>query len=223
MDQPTVSWYRWDDMPKEQVSDVLDRRLITGDRVMLSHVYLKQGAVVPRHSHENEQITYILEGALEHRDNMGNGSVIRPGDVQRMTAGSGVSHSEFNSSRDQIVHLLQIWIMPDARNLPPSYEQKFFTAEDRSGKLRLIASPDGSAGSVTIHQDARVYAALLNDGQLIEHTLPPNRYAWIQVARGTLTVNDLELKAGDGAAVNAEQKLEIGAGENAELLLFDLA
>ena len=192
-------------------------RVINEDRVA-------PGQGFPAHSHRDmEIVTYILEGALEHRDNMGNGSVIRPGDVQRMTAGSGVSHSEFNSSRDQIVHLLQIWIMPDARNLPPSYEQKFFTAEDRSGKLRLIASPDGSAGSVTIHQDARVYAALLNDGQLIEHTLPPNRYAWIQVARGTLTVNDLELKAGDGAAVNAEQKLEIGAGEKAELLLFDLA
>src|SRR6266705_2874037 len=144
----------------------------------------------------------------------------------RVAPGQGFpahSHSEFNSSRDQIVHLLQIWIMPDGRNLPPSYEQKFFTADDRSGRLRLIASPDGSAGSVRIHQDARVYAALLNHSQSIEHALPPNRYAWIQVARGTLTVNDLELKAGDGAAVSAEQKLKIGAGENAELLLFDLA
>ena len=192
-------------------------RVINEDRVA-------PGQGFPTHSHRDmEIITYILEGALEHRDNMGNGSVIRPGDVQRMTAGSGVSHSEFNSSRDQIVHLLQIWIMPDARNLPPSYEQKFFTAEDRSGNLRLIASPDGSAGSVRIHQDARVYAALLNDSQSIEHTLPPNRYAWIQLARGTLTVNDLELKAGDGAAVSDEQELKIGAGENAELLLFDLA
>ena len=192
-------------------------RVINEDRVA-------PGQGFPTHSHRDmEIITCILEGALEHRDNMGNGSVIRPGDVQRMTAGSGVSHSEFNSSRDQIVHLLQIWIMPDARNLPPSYEQKFFTAEDRSGKLRLIASPDGSAGSVTIHQDARVYAALLNDSQLIKHTLPPNRYAWIQLARGTLTVNDLELKAGDGAAVSDEQELEIAAGENVELLLFDLA
>ncbi len=192
-------------------------RVINEDRVA-------PGQGFPAHSHRDmEIITYILEGALEHRDNMGNGSVIRPGDVQRMTAGSGVSHSEFNSSRDQIVHLLQIWIMPDGRNLPPSYEQKFFTADDRSGRLRLIASPDGSAGSVRIHQDARVYAALLNHSQSIEHALPPNRYAWIQVARGTLTVNDLELKAGDGAAVSAEQKLKIGAGENAELLLFDLA
>jgi len=192
-------------------------RVINEDRVA-------PGQGFPAHSHRDmEIITYILEGALEHRDNMGNGSVIRPGDVQRMTAGSGVSHSEFNSSRDQIVHLLQIWIMPDARNLPPGYEQKFFTAEDRSGNLRLIASPDGSAGSVRIHQDARVYAALLNDSQALEHTLPPNRYVWIQVARGVLTVNDLELKAGDGAAVSAEQKLKIAAGENAELLLFDLA
>jgi quercetin 2,3-dioxygenase len=192
-------------------------RVINEDRVA-------PGQGFPAHSHRDmEIITYILEGALEHRDNMGNGSVIRPGDVQRMTAGSGVSHSEFNSSRDEIVHLLQIWIMPDGRNLPPSYEQKFFTADDRSGNLRLIASPDGSAGSVTIHQDARVYAALLSDSQSIEHTLPANRYAWIQAARGTLTVNDLELKAGDGAAVSAEEKLEISAGENAELLLFDLA
>jgi quercetin 2,3-dioxygenase len=192
-------------------------RVINEDRVA-------PGQGFPAHSHRDmEIVTYILEGALEHRDSMGNGSVIRPGDVQRMTAGKGVSHSEFNSSRDKIVHLLQIWILPNAPNLQPSYEQKFFSPAERQGRLRLIASPDGREGSVSIHQDTLIHAALLNAGQSISREMQPNRYAWIQVARGSVEVNDVGLQAGDGAAVSAEQKLEFAAPEKAELLFFDLA
>ena len=155
-------------------------RVINEDRVA-------PGQGFPTHSHRDmEIITYILEGALEHCDSMGSGSVIRPGDVQRMTAGSGVSHSEFNSSPDESVHLLQIWIMPNSRDLKPSYEQKFFSDEERRGKLRLIASDDGREGSVMIHQDAQVYATLLEDGQEIGHALAANRFGWIQLARGSV-------------------------------------
>ena len=148
-----------------------------------------------------EIITYILSGALEHRDSMGNGSVIRPGDVQRMSAGTGVSHSEFNPSDTEPVHLLQIWILPQSHGLPPSYEEKHFSEEERRGRLRLIASSDGREGSVTIHQDAQVYATVLDAGQTVVHALDENRYAWLQVARGTIRLNEVELKQGDGAAV----------------------
>ncbi len=166
---------------------------------------------------------YILSGALEHRDSMGNGSVIRPGDVQRMTAGTGVSHSEFNPSKTESVHLLQIWILPERRNLPPGYEQKTFTDEERRGGLRLIASSDGREGSVTINQDARVYAGILNADQKIEYELEQNRHAWLQIARGTIELNQAELRQGDGAGVSAEENLSITAHDEAELLLFDLA
>jgi redox-sensitive bicupin YhaK (pirin superfamily) len=192
-------------------------RVINEDRVA-------PGQGFPAHSHRDmEIITYILEGALEHRDSMGSGSVIRPGDVQRMTAGRGVSHSEFNSSPDEIVHLLQIWILPNARGLEPSYEQKFFSDEERRGKLRLIASNDGRDGSVTIHQDAQVYACVLEDGHSIDHAPGANRHVWIQLARGSVRLNDVELKQGDGAAASNEAGLTIVARERAELLLFDLA
>lgn len=192
-------------------------RVVNEDRV-------KPGQGFPFHSHRDmEIITYILSGALEHRDSMGNGSVIRPGDVQRMTAGKGVSHSEFNSSADEPVHLLQIWIVPSTRNLEPGYEEKAFTSADRQGKLRLIASNDGRDGSVTIHQDASVYASLLNDGEKAEHMLGENRFAWIQIAKGEVRVNDVVLKQGDGASIKEESALELEANEPAELLLFDLA
>jgi redox-sensitive bicupin YhaK (pirin superfamily) len=192
-------------------------RVINEDRVAAAHGF-------PRHSHRDmEIITYILSGALEHRDSMGNGSVIRPGDVQRMTAGTGVSHSEFNPSRTEACHLLQIWIMPGARNLTPGYEQQFFPDDERRGGLRVIASPDGAGGAVTINQDARVYAALLNQGQSIEHTFDTGRYAWVQLARGSLEVNGANLSAGDGAAISQESRVEISAAEDSELLLFDLA
>ena len=192
-------------------------RVINEDRV-------QPGQGFPTHSHRDmEIITYILSGALEHRDSMENGSVIRPGDVQRMTAGTGVSHSEFNPSKTESVHLLQIWILPARRNLPPGYEQKTFTDEERSGNLRLIASSDGREGSVTINQDAQVYAGILNADQKIDYRLEENRYAWLQIARGTIELNQVELRQGDGAAVSAEEKLSIMAHDKSELLLFDLA
>jgi quercetin 2,3-dioxygenase len=192
-------------------------RVINEDRVAPAKGF-------PTHSHRDmEIITYILSGALEHRDSMGNGSVIRPGDVQRMTAGSGVAHSEYNPSPDEPVHLLQIWIMPNARNLPPGYEQKFFPPEDRQDQLRLIASPDGAQDSVKINQDARVYACNLGSGQAVADELAAGRSAWLQLARGSIMLNDANLTAGDGAAVSAESALRISAADAAEFLLFDLA
>lgn len=192
-------------------------RVINEDRVA-------PGQGFPTHSHRDmEIITYILSGALEHRDSMGNGSVIRPGDVQRMTAGKGVSHSEFNPSRTESVHLLQIWLLPNARNLTPGYEQKFFSEAERRGKLRLIAAPDGNNGSVKINQDAKVYASLAGAGQKIEYRLDRDRHAWLQVARGTLRLNNTELNQGDGAAVSDEAQINVTAHDEAEFLLFDLA
>jgi quercetin 2,3-dioxygenase len=192
-------------------------RVINEDRVA-------PGQGFPTHSHRDmEIITYILSGALEHRDSMGNGSVIKPGDVQRMSAGTGVAHSEFNPSDSEQVHLLQIWILPGERNLRPSYEQKFFGEAERKGRLREIASPDGRDGSVTIHQDARVQAALLNANEPLEYRLAAQRHAWIQVARGTVRLNENELKQGDGAAITGESKLVLTAHDSAEVLLFDLA
>jgi redox-sensitive bicupin YhaK (pirin superfamily) len=192
-------------------------RVINEDRVAPAQGF-------PTHSHRDmEIVTYILSGALEHRDSMGNGSVIRPGDVQRMTAGTGVAHSEFNPSDSESVHLLQIWIMPNARNLTPGYEQKFFGEDERRNKLRLIASPNGSDGAVKINQDARVYASILEPDTVLTHTLKEKRYAWLQVARGTLRVNEMELKQGDGAAVGGEPELIVSAHDRAEFLLFDLA
>jgi redox-sensitive bicupin YhaK (pirin superfamily) len=192
-------------------------RVINEDRVAA-------GKGFPTHSHRDmEIITYILAGALEHRDSMGNGSVIRPGDVQRISAGTGVAHSEFNPSDSESVHLLQIWIMPRARNLPPSYEQKTFSEDDRRNRLRLVASDDGGDGSVTIQQDAKLYAVILDRDTTIEHTLPENRYAWLQVARGNLNVNGHELTQGDGAAISRERSLKLVSPDEAELLLFDLA
>jgi quercetin 2,3-dioxygenase len=191
-------------------------RVINEDRVA-------PGKGFPTHSHRDmEIITYILSGSLEHRDSMGNGSVIRPGDVQRMTAGTGVSHSEFNPSESEPVHLLQIWIMPNARDLTPGYEQKFFSEENRQNMLRLIASPEGSDGSVKINQDARVYASIVDPETELTHDFEENRYAWLQVARGTVSVNEVELNQGDGAAINREDRLVISARDRAEFLLFDL-
>lgn len=192
-------------------------RVINEDRVQPAHGF-------PTHSHRDmEIITYILSGALEHRDSMGNGSVIRPGDVQRMTAGTGVSHSEFNPSEAEPVHLLQIWILPETNGLPRGYEEKHFSDEERRDRLRLIASKEGRDGSVRIHQDARLYATVLDAGKTVVHALAEDRYAWLQVARGTIRLNELELKQGDGAAVRKESELRITAHDQAELLLFDLA
>jgi len=181
------------------------------------------GAGFPTHGHRDmEIITYILEGALEHKDSLGTGSVIKPGDIQRMSAGSGIQHSEFNPSRGDPTKLLQIWILPKQKNLQPSYEQINVPFEDRSGKLKLVGSPDGRDGSVTIHQDVELYASILKASDTVSHTLKPQRAAWIQVAVGDIEVNGVALTAGDGAAVTKETELKLTASSAAELLVFDL-
>jgi len=190
-------------------------RVINEDRV-------KPGTGFGTHGHRDmEIISYVLEGALAHRDSMGNGSTIVPGDVQRMSAGSGVRHSEFNHETAKVTHFLQIWIVPSAQGIPPSYEQKHFTAEDKRGRLRLIASPDGAEGSVTLHQDARVYAGLFDGTERARHALAPGRMAYLQMARGALQVNGQRLETGDALKTDAAT-LELDAGEGAEVLLFDL-
>jgi redox-sensitive bicupin YhaK (pirin superfamily) len=169
-----------------------------------------------------EIITYVLQGALQHRDSLGTGSIIRPGDVQRMSAGTGVRHSEANASANEPVHLLQIWIEPARAGIEPGYEQKMFAAEDKRGRLRLVASPDGAEGSVTIHQDARVYATLLDAGQQVVHRPAADRHAWVHVVRGSLTLNGEPLAAGDGAAISGEGSVTLVGDAGAEALLFDL-
>ena len=178
----------------------------------------------PTHPHRDmEIVTYILEGALEHKDSMGNGSVIRVGDVQRMTAGTGITHSEANASEHEAVHLLQIWIQPDTNGLTPSYEQTHFPLVEKQGRFRLIASRDGREGSVTIHQDTAVYAAVLDADQALSYTLAAPRRAYLHVARGRIVLNGYPLEAGDGAKVNGPETLSVSALESAEILLFDLA
>ena len=185
---------------------------------------VQKGRGFPRHGHRDMEIfTYILEGALEHRDSMGNGSVIRPGDVQRMSAGTGVTHSESNPSPEEPVHLLQIWILPGEEGITPDYEEKRFPDDEKRNKLRLIISPDGAAGAVKIHQDARVYAALLDSNHQVSHPLASGRHAWLQVAAGSVALNEIDLKQGDGAAVSGESTIAIVAQEPSEILLFDLA
>jgi hypothetical protein len=170
-----------------------------------------------------EIITYILEGKLEHKDSLGTGSVILPGDGQRMTAGSGIRHSEFNPSTTEAAHLLQIWIVPEKDGLQPSYEQKSFPEEEKRGKLRLIASRDAQDGSVKINQDAKLYVSLLKPGEEVSHDFGQGRHGWLQVARGAVELNGKKLGQGDGAAISEEKKLSIKGTENAEVLLFDLA
>jgi len=178
----------------------------------------------PPHSHSDmEIITVVFEGALEHRDSSGGHGSIRPGEVQKMSAGTGVTHSEMNPSAEEPVHLLQIWIRPERPGIKPYYEQKAFPEEERRGRLRLIASREAGDGSVTIHQDASVYSAVLGAGEEVTHDLRAGRGAWVQVVKGSLKLNDTELSAGDGAAVTDEEKLTLRAGEPAEFLLFDLA
>lgn len=192
-------------------------RVINEDRV-------KAGEGFGTHAHRDMEIlTWVLEGALEHKDSMGNGSIIRPGDIQRMSAGTGVTHSEFNPSREAPVHLLQIWLLTNQRGLPPSYEEKHFPPEARRGRLCLIAADDGRQGAVTIHQDAALWTALLESGESVRHALPPGRHAWLQVARGTVSLDGTTLGAGDGAAVSDEPALAMTASAPAEVLLFDLA
>jgi len=191
---------------------------------VINEDFVAAGRGFPTHGHRDmEIITYILEGALKHEDSMGNGSIIRPGDVQRMSAGTGVRHSEKNASNDERVHLLQIWILPETVDLEPSYEQKAFSEDERRGGLRLIASNDGRDGSVTVHQDVSVYASLIDAGQTVNATMDQTRYGWIQVARGTVSVNGQRAEHGDGLIVMGESSLEIAADEPSEILLFDLA
>jgi quercetin 2,3-dioxygenase len=176
------------------------------------------------HPHEDmEIVTYVLDGALAHRDSLGTGSTIRPGELQRMTAGTGIRHSEFNPSEAEPVHLYQIWLLPEREGLEPSYEQRTFPEEERHNRLRLVASPDGQGGSLTIRQDARLYLASLDGGREVRHELTPGRHAWLQVLRGGVALDGSTLSAGDGAAVSEESSLAIGAEGPSEVLLFDLA
>jgi redox-sensitive bicupin YhaK (pirin superfamily) len=191
-------------------------RVINEDRVA-------PGTGFPPHAHRDmEIVTYVLSGALEHKDSLGTGSVIRPGDVQRMSAGTGVRHSEYNHSPSEPVHLLQIWIEPARRGIAPGYEQKTIAPADKRGRLRVVASPDGRDGSVTLEQDATVHATVLEPGERVTHGLGAGRRAWVQVARGTVTLNGQRLAQGDGAAVLDERELVVAGVEPAEVLLFDL-
>ncbi len=191
-------------------------RVINEDRV-------QPGKGFGTHGHRDMEIlSYVLDGALSHRDNMGNGSVIVPGDVQRMSAGRGVLHSEFNASATDPVHFLQIWIEPSERGIPASYEQAHVTAADKRGKLALLAAPPGSAAAVHLHQDARVYAALLDGDEAVTHPLAAGRRAYVHVARGAVAVNGIALRAGDAARIEGEAAIRLDGGDAAEVLLFDL-
>ena len=182
------------------------------------------GGGFPMHPHRDmEIVTYVLEGALEHRDSMGNGSVIKPGDIQYMSAGTGVTHSEFNESETEPVHLYQIWMLPEKQGLKPMYGQKNFSETEKRGKLRLLVSPDGRDGSVKIRQDNDLYATVLGAGETVKHELKPERHAYVQVARGSVTLNGTKLEEGDGAAISNEKTVELTGADNAEVLLFDLA
>ena len=175
------------------------------------------------HGHRDmEIISYVLSGQLQHKDSMGNGTVIRPGDVQRMSAGTGVQHSEFNPSPDSLVHFLQIWIEPETRGIAPSYEEKFFSPEDKRGRLRLVASRDGRDGSVTIHQDTDLFASLLSAKEQVEYRITAGHLAYLHLIKGAVHVNGVSLKTGDAAKIQAEVALVIAADEDSELLLFDL-
>ena len=193
-------------------------RVINDDRVA-------GGGGFPTHPHRDmEIITYVLDGALEHKDSLGTGSVIRPGDVQRMSAGTGIRHSEFNASKTKPVHLLQIWIVPEAQGIAPSYEQKSFATAEKQGRLRLVGARDGRDGAVTIHRDVDLYAAHLGSNDIVRHEVEPGRVAWLQVARGNVRLNGELLLDGDGASMAMAGTLELGGiAEGAEVLLFDMA
>lgn len=195
-----------------------DLRVINEDKVA-------PGQGFPTHGHKDmEIISYVLSGALEHKDSIGTGSVIRPGDVQRMSAGTGIRHSEYNASKTEPVHFLQIWILPEQTGIEPGYEQKTFAETEKRGQLRLVGSRDGRSGSITIHQNVDLYAAALPAGESVSHPLATGRVAWLQVARGTVQLNDQTLTAGDGAAIAQESLITVqGTAADAEVLLFDMA
>lgn len=191
---------------------------------VINEDFVGPSAGFPTHPHRDmEIITYVLSGELEHKDSLGTGSVIRPGDGQRMTAGRGIRHSEHNPSASETVHLLQIWITPEKEGLDPSYEQKSFPESEKRGKLRLIASKDAASGSVKINQDAKLFVSLLAAGEAVTHEMNSKRHAWVQVAKGAVELNGLQMSQGDGAAVSSEQKLTVKGTKDAEVLLFDLA
>ncbi|MBD2179521.1 pirin family protein [Aerosakkonema funiforme] len=191
-------------------------RVINQDRVA-------PGMGFGTHPHRDmEIISYVLDGALEHKDTIGTSSVIHPGEVQRMSAGTGIAHSEYNHSKKDPVHFMQIWILPEAKGLQPGYEQKNYPAEEKRGKLRLVASRDGRDNSVTIHQDVNLYATLLEEGEKVVHEIKPGRHVWLQVARGEVNLNGVPLKGGDGAAISDESIVAIEGIKGAEVLLFDL-
>jgi len=194
-----------------------------GPLLVINEDRVAPGGGFGTHGHRDmEIISYVLDGALEHKDSMGTGSVLHYGDVQRMSAGSGVRHSEFNGSKTAPVHFLQIWIQPNQQGIAPSYEEQRFTAEDKQGRLRLIASSDGREGSVTIHQDAALYAGILDGNDRVEHALAPGRRAYVHLIRGRATVNGVALQGGDALKISAEAGVAIDGAEAAELLLFDL-
>ncbi len=209
--------FSFGDYHDQQYMGFRDLRVINEDRV-------EPGAGFPTHSHRDmEIITYVLEGAVEHKDSTGTKSVIVPGDVQRMSAGTGISHSEYNYSKTEFVHFLQIWILPQQQNLPPSYAQRSFDLEKNRGRWILVAANDGHDGAVTLHQDVVLSVALLLKGQQTTYRLKPGRHAWLQLARGGVSLNGTVLNVGDGAAISAEEIVEIQALDHAEILLFDLA
>jgi redox-sensitive bicupin YhaK (pirin superfamily) len=193
------------------------------DLLVINEDRVQPGEGFGKHPHDNmEIISYVLEGELAHKDSTGTGSVIRPGDVQRMSAGSGVTHSEFNHSKDKLVHFLQIWITPKKEGIKPSYEEKKFSTEEKRNRLKLIVSPTGEEGSLSINQDAKLYSTLLEEGKEVSHEFASGRYGWVQVARGTVELNGMLLKEGDGAAISGESRLKLTAKQPAEVLLFDL-
>ena len=209
--------FSFGDYHDQQYMGFRDLRVINEDRV-------EPGAGFPTHSHRDmEIITYVLEGAVEHKDSTGTRSVIVPGDVQRMSAGTGIRHSEYNHSKTELVHFLQIWILPQQQNLAPSYEQRSFDLEKNRGRWILVAANDGRDGAVTVHQNVVLSVALLPAGQQATYSLKPGRHAWLQLARGAVSLNGTVLNVGDGAAIGTEEIVEIQSLDHAEILLFDLA
>ena len=209
----TFSFGHYHDPKQEGFSDLL---VINDDRV-------HPGRGFGTHPHRDMEIfSYVLDGALEHKDSMGTGSVIRPGDVQMMSAGTGVRHSEFNSSSTEALHFLQIWIVPAKKGVPPRYQQVHFAPEEKRGRLRLIISPEGTDGSLAVHQDARVYAGLFDGAEQASLTLDADRYAYVHVARGSVALNGQRLNEGDGVRLRDVRQLDLAQGEGAEVLVFDL-
>jgi redox-sensitive bicupin YhaK (pirin superfamily) len=206
-------------------ADYYDERFMGfGDLRVINEDRVQPGRGFGTHSHRDmEIVSYVLDGQLQHRDSLGTGSVIRPGEVQRMTAGTGISHSEFNPSRDELLHFLQIWILPVRAGLEPGYEQKAFTTKERQGALRLVASADGREGSVTVHQDVNLYSTLLDDEERVRHAAARGRSTWIHVAQGAIELNGTRLDAGDAASFHEPGTVELVGRDWADVLIFDLS